>query len=292
MLTNQQIFFAILLLFIGYLSYTYLIDTNNEYFENNNQIDINSNTEMNQNNTITNETNTTNEEKERLQIVEYYTEDGGVTVAWKRPKNTVDYMAIIKDKDGEEVKMFFKDTISADCNNDICRYSFQNLINDRNYSLVLSTISKSGISEFSNQISFSPTYQTMKCNANGTCSLIKSVKKVETNDPLNNIMENTNVTKEVLSKCQNMIEAKDHIYDINQIYETDGSFKSVKDKLQYPEHLLLPIKKGPDSLAELVKHQLELGVINVNVHNKDIADAIKKEKELSDLSSTLNVGDL
>jgi len=76
-----------------------------------------------------------------------------------------------------------------------------------------------------------------------------------------------------------MLDSGENIYDITQIYEADGGFKSVKSQLQYPEHLLLPIKKGPDSLAELVKHQLELGIVNINVHNKNIADAIKKEND-------------
>ena len=276
MIINQQFFVFIILISIAYLVYTCFNET--EYFVDNNNISNANANNANANNVNTNNTNAT--EANPIRIIEYNTEDGGVTVKWTRPEGSVDYMALIKDEEGdEEVKLFFKDTISAECQDETCQYSFQNLMNGRKYSLVMSTVHQSGISDFSNKIEFVPTYQTMKCNVNGICNVIESDKTPTLNTKIDSIMTDTDATKEILAKFQGMLNSETAMYDINQIYEADGGFKHVKDKLQYPEHLLLPIKKGPNSLKELVKHQLDLGIINVNVHNKTIADEIKQEKK-------------
>jgi hypothetical protein len=207
----------------------------------------------------------------RLTIVEYYTEDGGVTIHWERPSQPVDYLALIKDEEGgnDEIKLFFKDTLTPECDEKICKYSFQNLENSRRYSIVIASVTEKGTGEFSNKIIFIPTFQKMQCNVNGTCTIIKSDIEPTLDAKMESVLMNKDSAKEVLSKCQNILQKEDNTFNINKIYETDGNFSDVKDKLKYPEHLLLPIKKGPDSLAELVKHQLELGIINLNVHNKD-----------------------
>lgn len=210
-----------------------------------------------------------------LNIINYFTEDGGITVHWQKPPSVVDYLAIIKDEEGDdEVKVYFKDTLSAECNDAICKYSFQNLVNGKKYSIVIASVSEGGISKFSKKIEFTPTFQKMQCNANGTCSVVKSDITTTLEAKIDGIMSNKDATKEVLSKCQDMLDSDQAVYDIRQIYEADGHFRNVKDRLQYPEHLLLPIKKGPESLAELVKHQLELGIVNINVHNQAIADSV------------------
>lgn len=206
-----------------------------------------------------------------INIIEYYTEDGGISVLWEKPKEVIDYMALIKNEEGgEEVKIFFKDTLSPSCDDATCKYSFQNLENNNKYSIVIAAVKSNGIGPFSKKIEFRPTFQKMHCNANGTCTLVKTDIEPTLDAKIGTIMTNQSVTKEVLAKCQGMLDRDEAVYDINQIYEADGHFKNVKDKLEFPEHLLLPIQKGPESLSELVKHQLELGIINVNVHTEGI----------------------
>lgn len=201
-------------------------------------------------------------------ITEYTTQDGGVSIKWNKPYDVVDYMALIKDEDGDEVKMFFKDTLSAECDTDTCGYSFQNLSNGNQYSIALACVTSEGIGNFSNKIFFKPTFRTMKCNANGTCSVINMNVDASLQAKMEQILSNDDVSKEVMAKCHGLLSSDKNINDINKIYQADGQFKLVKDELQYPEHLLLPIKKGPNSLAELIKHQLEQGIINVNVHTE------------------------
>jgi hypothetical protein len=209
----------------------------------------------------------------RLKIVEYYTEDGGVTIHWERPHKIVDYLALIKDEEGsDEIKLYFKDTLEPNCDEKICKYSFQNLENGRKYSIVIAAVTDKGMGEFSNKVAFIPTFQKMQCNVNGTCAVIKTAMEPTLDAKIESVLVNKDSAKEVLSKCQNILQKEDNTFNIDKIYEADGHFSDVKDKLKYPEHLLLPIKKGPDSLAELIKHQLELGIINVNVHTKDMAD--------------------
>jgi hypothetical protein len=204
-----------------------------------------------------------------IKILEYYTEDGGISLHWQRPTEVLDYMAIIKNEDGgEEVKIYFKDTLSSECDDSRCKYSFQNLENNVKYSIVIAGVRDRGIGKFSSKIMFTPTFQRMHCNANGTCNVVKTDIEPTLDAKIGTIMSNDGITKEVLAKCQGMLDRDEAVYDINQIYEADGQFKEVKDKLKFPEHLLLPIKKGPTSLEELVKHQLEMGIINLNVHTE------------------------
>jgi hypothetical protein len=204
-------------------------------------------------------------------INEYTTVDGGVTVSWPRPDMLMDYMALIKDEEGsDEIKMFFKDNSGSECNDEKCTYTFQNLVNQRRYSIAIAGVTNKGIGDLSNKVYFTPTFQTMKCNANGTCTLVPSDIPDTLEGKIERITADSDVNREVLAKCHNILDKNEGTHDINRIYDAGGQFKKVKDALQYPEHLLLPIEKGPNSLEELVKHQLELGIVNVNVHNKDL----------------------
>lgn len=206
-----------------------------------------------------------------IAISEYKTEDSGVTITWPRPKKVMDYMAIIKDKEGsDEIKLFFKDNSGSECDDEKCTYTFQNLINNHKYSIAIAGVTKNGIGNISKEVNFTPTYQTMQCNANGTCAIVASAIPNSIQGKIDRITANDDVTKGVLAKCQNILEKNEGIHDINKIYDASGQFKQVKDILQYPEHLLLPIEKGPNSLAELVKHQLDLGIVNLNIHNQDM----------------------
>jgi hypothetical protein len=212
----------------------------------------------------------------KITILGYNTHDGGVKVTWQRPEHVVDYMAIIKDEEGgEAVKMYFKDTLSPECKINECSYSFDNLANGKKHSLVIATITKDGMSDLSKPIFFIPTLEKMKCNANGTCQIIKEEVDPNLTVKVARIMEDQVATKKLITDCQSMVKKNNAIYDINKIYNVDGSFGDVKDKLGYPEHLLLPIKQGPNSLAELVKNQLELGIMNINVHNYEDAKNVK-----------------
>lgn len=51
----------------------------------------------------------------------------------------------------------------------------------------------------------------------------------------------------------------------------DGKFELIKQKLGgYPDNLFLEQQTGSNSLAELAQRQLSLGILDVNVHTKDL----------------------
>lgn len=199
----------------------------------------------------------------------YETYDGGISIKWSKPINSDDYMTVLKDlTDNTGVKLYFNDDVKIDCIDNTCTYNFENLINNHEYSLSIAYMGVDSnnmrkMSPMSKVLRFMPTVTHMKCNANGTCNIINKNKVV-----LDTIPITDNNTKQLLSKCKQIVDSSDAMTDISKIYNADGSFGAVKDELQYPEHLILPIEKGPNSLSELIKRQLDMGILNINVHTK------------------------
>lgn len=204
-----------------------------------------------------------------IEVQSYETYDGGISIKWSKPLNSEEYMTVLKDlTDNSGVKLYFNDDVKIDCIDNTCTYSFENLINNHEYSLSIAYMGVDSnnvkkMSPMSKVLKFMPTVSRMKCNANGTCSIVSKNNVVLENVPITD-----NNTKKLLSKCKQIVESDTSITDISKIYHADGSFGSVKDELQYPEHLLLPIESGPNSLSELIKKQLDMGILNINIHTK------------------------
>ena len=231
-----------------------------------------------------------------IKILRYHVLDGGIEITWETPDGTdFDYLILLREEgSSDNFKLYFQDRKYSEqlssgddkytYNSTETTYTLENLMNGQPYVISISQIAPGGVlTPHSREIHFTPSPDTMICTAQGTVGVIKPDEKSCVKDvyetsayekiaelrglPDKHTEEREREFLEVISDCKRVVNEKDFEDDLDKIFTADGKIRNIKDDLGYPEHLILPIEKGPDSLQELVSRQLHLGVMNLNIHN-------------------------